>query len=70
MATWIVNGKVEFEIEREVEADSEEEAIKMVEESIYESYTNCYFYDSWGHKLSDEGLHEVEGYQVHDAWDV
>lgn len=80
MATWLVSGKVEFEIEREVEADSEEEAIKIVEESIYESYTDgdieiggdttCYFYDGWGHKLSDEGLHEVEGYQVHDAWDV
>lgn len=33
MATWLVSGKVEFEIEREVEADSEEEAIKIVEES-------------------------------------
>jgi len=43
MATWIVNGKVEFEIEREVKADSEEEAIKMVQESIEsvcESYAN------------------------------
>lgn len=80
MATWLVSGKVEFEIGREVEADSEEEAIKIVEDSIYESYTNgdieiggetsfC-FYGGWGHKLSDEGLHEVEGYQIHDAWYV
>ncbi len=63
MATWLVSGKVEFEIEREVEADSEEEAIKMVEESIYESYTDgdieiegetsCYFYGGWGYKLDD-----------------
>lgn len=77
MATWLINGKVEFEIEREIEANSEEEAIKMVEESIHDNYTNgdigiegevgyC-FYGAWGHKLSDEGLHEVEGYQVHDA---
>ena len=63
MATWLVSGKVEFEIEREVEADSEEEAIKMVEESIYESYTDgdieiegessCYFDGGWGYKLDD-----------------
>ena len=76
MATWIISGKVEFDIEREVTAETEEEAIEKVKESIYENY-GCNCYDMWGHKLDeddeeeiDEGFHEVEGYMVHDAWDV
>lgn len=54
MATWIISGKVEFNIEREVTAETEEKAIEKVKESIYENYGyDCY--DAWGHKLDDEG---------------
>ena len=65
MATWLVSGKVEFEIEREITAETEEEAIEKVEESIYENYgygdidvaiegnLSCCFYGGWGYKLDD-----------------
>lgn len=65
MATWLVSGKVEFEIQREITAETEEEAIGKVEESIYENYDcgdienvikenlSCCFYGGWGYKLDD-----------------
>ena len=65
MATWLISGKVEFEIEREITAETEEEAIEKVEESIYENYSygdieiaikgnlSCCFYGGWGYKLDD-----------------
>lgn len=55
MATWIISGKVEFDIEREVTAETEEEAIEKAKESICESYGyDCYFYDVWGYKFNNE----------------
>ena len=63
MATWLVRGKIEFEIQREVIAETEEEAIGKVEESIYnygdiedaiKENLGCCFYGGWGYKLDDE----------------